>query len=572
MVGPPRVPERASPLRYPPSDPGIALESVEEIVAAQIELISRIYRTLGITPEQFAERVNPMIANLARHVHLLPATGTGHHRGLGGLFRLCLEMALYSLQGANSAVFPISGGTERRYALQPKWILASMTAGMCSQLHRSLTAMTVLGESGVRWQPLLQPLYDWAQTEGIDRYFVRWLTARDASAAGAQATSAFLVGHVCPAEVIQWLAEDNAEVIPAMTAAIAGADEDANPIARIIGPLLPRLVERDLANAAEHYGKLSVGFQLEPHLIDAMRRLVRDGSWTCNQPGAALWIGAEGAFIDWESAAQQVVGLLVHDNLAGVPRDPESLARILTEAGVFAPPRTGDTLYWTLEPARQSCRIPGAVKLEHPRLVLGETFDSTGFAAIRLGTTPVRSSGSPAEQQVSPASVAPPAESSQAKPKQAGPAAETAAQQSLPLEAATKPAAESADAAQAGTEPAPAAGNNGDALLSKLKEEHAWLLRQILARALASDLAEPILSMPSGVAIATDEIKAHGHPSSEFIGALKEAKWLWFDMTRPMRTTHTVTHGGRNWKAVILRRDIAAELGLEAVATPIEAD
>lgn len=554
---PPTAAAQSQAIRYPPSDPGIQLDPIEQVIESQRPLISRIYRTLGATPDQFAERVNPAVANLARQVHLLPATASDHHCGPGALFRLCLEMALFSLQAANSAEFPMVGGSERRYALQPKWILATMFAGMCSQLHRSLTSMTVLGANGVRWQPLLVPLYDWALAEGLDRYFVRWLSASDPD--GAQATSAFLVAAVCPAEVVQWLAEDNAEVIPAMTAAIAGAPPQANPIARLIVPLLPRLIERDLANAAQHYGRFSVGFQLEPHLIDAMRRLVRGDVWECNGPGAALWIGAEGAFIDWELVCGQVVELVARDNLAGVPRDPESLARILIDAGVFVRPARQGALYWTLDPPELAQPIVGCVRLGSPKLILGEDFDAAPYADVRLTSV----GQAPELARFPVAAEEPPAVTT---PPESTPAAPAKARKQLDHEPLDNGPPEPPPL---GELPAPAT-QSAEALLGILDAEQAWLLRQIIARAQSGDLAGPVLVMPQGIAIAMDEISSHGHPAPPFIQAMKKAGWLWKDVTHPMRSTHPLEYGGRSAKFVIMRREIGEALGLEAVAGPAE--
>ncbi len=97
--------------RYPPFDTGIPVKSPEQIVASQAELVARIFRTAGVSRDEFAKLYEPIIAALARHHHLLPATATSHHRGAGGLFRMALEIGMHSLQGANAGgvPFPVEG-------------------------------------------------------------------------------------------------------------------------------------------------------------------------------------------------------------------------------------------------------------------------------------------------------------------------------------------------------------------------------------------------------------------------------------------------------------------------------
>ncbi|MBK6639116.1 MAG: TraI domain-containing protein [Rhodocyclaceae bacterium] len=73
-----------------------------------------------------------------------PATSTTYFRGTGGLFRFSLEMALNSLQSANAAVFPATGGVERRYVMTPKWQLATFLAGLCCQNYRTINSMVVM--------------------------------------------------------------------------------------------------------------------------------------------------------------------------------------------------------------------------------------------------------------------------------------------------------------------------------------------------------------------------------------------------------------------------------------------
>lgn len=116
-------------------------------------------------------------------------------------------------------------------------------------------------------------------------YFVRWM--EDVQVHGAQASSAYSISQVVPHDVLQYLASDNNQVVPAMTAAIAGVETNTseNPIGCLVAPVITRVIEDDLKRSATNYGHLVIGAHLEMHLVDAMRRLVRGGKWIAKQSG-----------------------------------------------------------------------------------------------------------------------------------------------------------------------------------------------------------------------------------------------------------------------------------------------
>jgi len=89
--------------RYPPFDQGIPLTKIDKLIHSQQELITRIFRTAGVSRADFEQQYEPVIRNLARHVHLLPATSTTYFRGTGGLFRMSLEVIFYKAGHWNNA-------------------------------------------------------------------------------------------------------------------------------------------------------------------------------------------------------------------------------------------------------------------------------------------------------------------------------------------------------------------------------------------------------------------------------------------------------------------------------------
>lgn len=370
---------------YPPADRGIPMEPLEKVLYKQRDLVERIQRAAGVSPEAFEARYMAPISNLASYVHLLPATDTEYFVGAGGLIRLSLEIGLHSLQTSHASVFPMAGVVEKRSALLPKWELATFLAAICSQLYRPIANMVVIDRANNQWPQILMPLSEWGESVQARRYFIRWASGADT--ASRQSCAAFLIGKIIPAEVLQYLNEDNNVIVPAMTASISGGDMNPsqNPIGRIVAPIMTRVIQEDMKRNSRNYGNYSLGIHLEPHLIDAMRRLIKNGQWTINIRGARVWIGTDGVYIIWSAGAKDIAALLTADSFVGLPQDPDTLADILIEAKVLER-NSKQGRYWTITLPESGTLIDNAVRLANESLIFPVRFD---LAALRTYTLTV---------------------------------------------------------------------------------------------------------------------------------------------------------------------------------------
>lgn len=379
---------------YPPADRGIPMEPLPKVLDRQQDLILRIQRTAGLSPADFDTRYLPAIRNLCAYVHLLPATDTEYFVGAGGLVRLSLEIGLHSLQMSHASVFPMAGIVEKRSAMIPRWELASFLAAICSQLYRPVSNMVVIDQHNNQWPQILMPLTEWADSVSARRYFIRWATGKDT--ASRQSCAAFLISRVIPAEVLQYLNEDNNVIVPAMTASISGGNMNPseNPIARIVAPMMTRVIQEDMKRNSRNYGNYSLGIHLEPHLIDAMRRLIKGGQWTVNTKGARVWIGTDGVFIVWSAGAKDIAGLLTSDTFVGLPQDPDTIADILIEANVLVRGQNGNR-YWTITLPETGALIDNAVRLANETLIFPLRFDIAALRTGALTATRAASSATP---------------------------------------------------------------------------------------------------------------------------------------------------------------------------------
>lgn len=590
----PSAPDDDDPLadvpRYPPYDRGIPVKDVRLIVDSQRELLTRIFRTAGVSRDEFATHYQPAIENLARFVHLVPASSIGNHRGAGGLFRFALEIGLHGLQAANVAVFPAGGGVERRYAMQPKWMLGTFLAAICSQLYRTVNNMVILDAKNHQWSPLIQPLSAWAAATSAKAFFIRWTEDNDSAA--AQASSAYLVNHIVRPETMQYLSGDNNIVVPAMSGTITGnpIGNGDNPIARIIIPTITRVVDADLKRSAINYGHLSVGMHLEPHLIDAMRRLLKSGTWGVNSKrgSSCLWLGKDGAYLVWPSAANDIKNLMMKDAFAGIPQDPDTLADILIQ-GKIIEPRSKKAKYWSIVLPESGEVVENALRLNHRELIFDASFDYAPFDNIILNMD-----GSP-KQTPPPAAAAPsdaagpdaptePAQQSQKPLKATGATTQAGEPKSIeqgdllsnaptaangrPVERkkpADPPSAKKPEVSPPqNKEVAPAndgaAGDNR--LLKTLSSTNALFMQELInLYNKKSKLAGQMAWLENGFGISDTQITSLGLNVVDLLSELQVKQWLWIDKTKPSRNMHGVEHKGKQIRWVIIKEPIAKQVG-----------
>lgn len=371
----------ASTQAYPPVDPGVHVRSVEDILAAHQDLISRIKLCYGADREAFEVDLLGPIRSYAGFVNLLPATSDNFFCEVGGLFRLGLEVAFYSLQGTDGHIVSGRSTISTRRQLEPRWRHATFIAGLCSELHRTLSQLVVTDERGEEWPAYLGPLSGWLGRRRASRFFVRWL----ANAQESRALGLFALPHIVSPATMQNLATANTVAVPQMLSCLAGTAlyREQNILVDLVKRAAALVIDRDLIVSANRYGRPILGAHLERYLIDAMRRLVvSHPAWAPNHERSRVWYGREGLFIVWPNAVNEIRKLLEDDELPGIPKAPDTILEILLGAGVFERRGTGQTL-WAIEPPPGKTVIE-AVKLAAPEILL----TSYAQSAVPL-TTPL---------------------------------------------------------------------------------------------------------------------------------------------------------------------------------------
>lgn len=351
---------------YPPVDPGIPALTVDELLCPHTDLIERIKVCYGMDRPTFEQELLSLIRRYAEFVHLLPATPDNYFNAPGGLLRMGLEAAFFSLQGTDGHIFSGRSTITTRRHLEPRWRHATFIAGLCSEIHRTLNHVIVTNEHGDEWQPYLSPLAGWLSAHQVTRFYLKWLPNVHES----RTLGVFALPHVVSSEMLQHLATGNTVIVPHMMASISGM-----PIYRghnILDDLVRRsvalVVDRYLQASADRYGQPQLGSHLERYLVDALRRLVSSNSaWVPNGEKSRVWYGSDGLFVVWPNAATEMRALLESDQLPGIPKAPETMLEILIEAGVFEPQHSGQAI-WQIAPPDLKTVI-GAVRLSSPAIL-----------------------------------------------------------------------------------------------------------------------------------------------------------------------------------------------------------
>ena len=229
----PPAPELPPAVReYPLAARGLSAIPVAEVIAPHASWLARLQDAYGAEDSVFARDIGSVVERYAQFVHLLPATPDSHFRHAGGLFRMGLEIGFYALQASDGALLSGRAPLAARANLEARWRYAAFLAGLCSEVHRALSHLTVRNEHGVEWPAYQQPLACWLEQCQSRRYYLRWMQAPVTT----RALSVLALTRVATPAMMQYLAEGNSVVVPCCIAALSAVSgqHETNALAAII--------------------------------------------------------------------------------------------------------------------------------------------------------------------------------------------------------------------------------------------------------------------------------------------------------------------------------------------------
>ena len=350
--------------RYPPFMEGLPVYAPAELLATQHELTGGI-RQLIADAELLATHYNPAMLRLAAFVHLLPASQAHHHRGAGGMLRHSLEVGLWALQQTEGKLIRGVTTPQQRRVIEPRWRLAVFLAGICHDLGKVVTDLTVTDRANAqRWRPYHQGIYDWALSHDIENYFLHWQEGRGRHHTNVSST---LIDAVIAKESFDWISDGSTDVVIWLTESLNSNPGQTNQIHDYVVRADQLSVERDLKTMGVAMAGYEIGVPVERYLTDIMRRLVREGVWRINEPSARVWNIDGITYLVWPMAGEEIARRTNDEDIPGLPKTPDGILDMMVERGI-ACMREGDgDPYFYIAPDVLTEKIP-TLKLKSIRL------------------------------------------------------------------------------------------------------------------------------------------------------------------------------------------------------------
>ena len=362
--------------RYPPFMKGLPATSPDRLLETQWELIGQIVESGLASDDIFEKYYLAPLRSLASYVHLLPASESHHHRGAGGLFRHAVEVALWSLQLGDRVLLPGDQAPRRRREIEPRWHVAVFLSALCHDIGKPITDLKVTSQDGEKsWNPFAEDLYSWASANAVDHYFLHWRPNRGRD---HTSVSILLAERIIGRNTMGWIYGGDPELVLWMTESIACQPSQTNMIHSLVVRSDQVSVASDMETLGSVFAGYDIGVPVERMLLDIMRRLVRESTWTVNVPGSRLWFMESHLYLVWPIAGEEMAAVINREKLPGLPRTPNSILDMLTERKMaeIKGDGSGEGRYWQIAPAPLTEKIPHirltAIRISKPTAVLDQ--------------------------------------------------------------------------------------------------------------------------------------------------------------------------------------------------------
>lgn len=348
---------------WPPAAPTIDARPVEHVLAEHSDLLRRLRMCYG-DAARFDTLVMPVVRRYAAYVHDLPATPDAHFSTPGGLLRLGLEVGFFCLQGCDSRILQSGSSLQERHALEPRWRLATLIAGLCCELHRVPAQMTVHSPQGLPWSCHLEPLSEWLARQTVPTYSIQWRTPTHPLIPWG----VFVIRHIADSRTMAYLGTDNDDIVAALLGSVGHLADHRNVIDDLVRRSLAVVVDQDVIRYFSVHGIERRGSHVMRFVVDAIRRLVASQpKWRANEPGSVLAWRHEGLYLLWPQAGKSLVNLWAKEPAPGMPKDTHGLLRHLVHTALVTPPPTGE--FWSIT-MPQTGEIRPALKVTDPYWLL----------------------------------------------------------------------------------------------------------------------------------------------------------------------------------------------------------
>lgn len=324
---------------YPDKGLAAAAAPPDMLMENQRQTINRLHQLSSFSREEFDAYILPAIRRYAEYVHLLPASESQHHCGLGGLFRHGLEVACNAALACEGRVFAFDRWASERDKLVPRWRMCAILGGMIHDMGKPIIDVGAVDVSGkLEWNPHAGSLYQWLTENGLTEYYIRWRPG--ARHKRHEAFNALTLHRIVPDETLRWISTHGGqEPLDALIMALSGASDPNNPLSAIIKQSDSKSVAKDIQDSRTRLAASGQGGvrSLAIRLARAMHDLIQDGVWQINKVGSPIWVTSEGVFGLHSAAVRGAVEVLREQGDMSLPHDYSAALEVLADWGFIHP-------------------------------------------------------------------------------------------------------------------------------------------------------------------------------------------------------------------------------------------
>ncbi|MCK0513213.1 TraI domain-containing protein [Aromatoleum buckelii] len=257
--------------------------------------LQQIHRESKLSQAMWDRDVGPAILGYLQFVQLLPASEAHHHAHVGGLAAHTIEVIRAAVALRNGYLLPKGGAAEAIDAQRDHWTYAVILAALLHDIGKTMTDLRVsIAERpdgpGRPWLPVCGDM----PTADAVEYEVRFAPKAERNYGAHRRLPLVLAPRIVPATALAFVAREPS-VMRELEAAWSG-DDATGVLAEIVRQADRHSAASNLQLGPRNQFATATAIPLVDQLMNAMRRLLRQGALPLNRDGAAGWIGAGAAW------------------------------------------------------------------------------------------------------------------------------------------------------------------------------------------------------------------------------------------------------------------------------------
>lgn len=335
---------------------GIPAVSCEAVLAHFHAPLEELRQALALDAAVYEAIVLPVVKRYAQKVHLLPASESHHHAGIGGLFQHSLEVAIKARRRADDFLYGREQPPQVRGDVESAWRLAISLAGLFHDNGKILTDYRVVDKTGkLVWNPNTEGLNEWAHRAGCERYFLIWNQRRIRKHEDA---GTIYVTECLGSECIRYLTRHDEGPLLSLFQSLIGHNNDER-----FGELIRWADHTSVASdlKGHHFSPgASAGRRKDELLLEAIKSLLQDGVWNPDGDSPMVQQQENALLIDWVQAQPSLIRRLKEMSPIGWSENADDLADLLLERGhASTPDPTTESLgrYWLHTQGTRTVRV-----------------------------------------------------------------------------------------------------------------------------------------------------------------------------------------------------------------------